>query len=47
VRHFGEIAPMLTRELPLVLYCDGPECELSHGHPDIDIGAGFKKFLMR
>lgn len=29
-QHFGEIAPMLTRETPLVLYCDGLECELSH-----------------
>jgi rhodanese-related sulfurtransferase len=29
-QHFGQIAPMLTRESPLVLYCDGPECELSH-----------------
>ncbi len=29
-QHFGEVAPMLTRESPLVLYCDGPECELSH-----------------
>jgi len=29
-QHFGEIAPMLTRESPLVLYCDGAECELSH-----------------
>ena len=28
-QHFGEIAPMLTRESPLVLYCDGPECDLS------------------
>jgi rhodanese-related sulfurtransferase len=29
-QHFGEIAPLLTRESPLVLYCDGPECDLSH-----------------
>lgn len=29
-QHFGVIAPMLTRESPLVLYCDGTECELSH-----------------
>ena len=28
--HFGEIAPMLTRESALVLYCDGPECDLGH-----------------
>jgi rhodanese-related sulfurtransferase len=28
--HFGEIAPMLTPESPLVLYCDGQECDLSH-----------------
>ena len=29
-QHFGEIAPMLTPETPLVLYCDGLDCELSH-----------------
>ena len=29
-RHFGEIAPLLTPESRLILYCDGTECELSH-----------------
>jgi rhodanese-related sulfurtransferase len=29
-QHFGEIAPMLTPESLLVLYCEGTECELSH-----------------
>jgi rhodanese-related sulfurtransferase len=29
-RHFGEIAPMLTPESRIVVYCDGIECELSH-----------------
>ena len=29
-QHFGEIEPMLTPATELVLYCDGPECELSH-----------------
>ena len=29
-RHFGDIAPMLTPESPVVVYCDGTECELSH-----------------
>ena len=29
-QHFGEIAPMLTPESPVVLYCDGKECDLSH-----------------
>ncbi|MEI7731890.1 MAG: rhodanese-like domain-containing protein [Verrucomicrobiota bacterium] len=29
-RHFGEIAPMLTPESLLVLYCEGKECDLSH-----------------
>lgn len=29
-RHFGEIAPILSPESELVLYCDGVECELSH-----------------
>ena len=29
-RHFGAIAPMLTPESQIVLYCDGKECDLSH-----------------
>lgn len=28
--HFGEIASLLTPESPMVIYCDGTECELSH-----------------
>lgn len=28
-QHFGDLAPLLTPESPLVLYCDGTECELS------------------
>jgi rhodanese-related sulfurtransferase len=28
--HFGAVAPMLAPESPLVLYCDGTECDLSH-----------------
>src|SRR6187200_1669774 len=26
-RHLGEVAPMLTPESQLVVYCDGKECE--------------------
>ena len=29
-RHFGAIAPMLSPESQIVLYCDGKECDLSH-----------------
>lgn len=29
-QHFGEVAPLLTPDSELVLYCDGKECELSH-----------------
>lgn len=29
-QHFGAIAPLLSPETELVLYCDGVECELSH-----------------
>ena len=29
-QHFGEVAPILTPDAELVLYCDGKECELSH-----------------
>ena len=29
-KHFGEVAPMLTPEIQVVVYCDGKECELSH-----------------
>ena len=28
--NYGEIAPMLSPNSPLVLYCDGEECDLSH-----------------
>lgn len=28
--YFGKVAPMLTLESELILYCDGKECELSH-----------------
>lgn len=27
---FGEIAPMITPESTLILYCNGSECDLSH-----------------
>lgn len=27
---FPQVAPMLTREMELVIYCDGEKCELSH-----------------
>jgi rhodanese-related sulfurtransferase len=29
-QNFGNVAPMLTPESELVLYCDGQECDLSH-----------------
>lgn len=29
-QHFGNVAPLLTPEQTLVLYCDGLECDLSH-----------------
>lgn len=29
-QRFGDLATMLSPEAPLVLYCDGTECELSH-----------------
>ncbi len=29
-RHFGEVAPILSPESKIVVYCDGTECELSH-----------------
>lgn len=29
-RSFPKVAPMLTRESRLILYCDGKDCELSH-----------------
>jgi len=28
--HFGEVAPFLSPESQVVVYCDGVECELSH-----------------
>jgi rhodanese-related sulfurtransferase len=29
-QHFPTLAPMLSPESPLVVYCDGVECDLSH-----------------
>src|SRR5437016_11187386 len=29
-QHFGEVAPMLAPETPIVVYCNGLECDLSH-----------------
>ena len=29
-RHYPAIAPMLARDSMIVVYCDGPRCELSH-----------------
>src|SRR5438128_1586041 len=29
-RHFGEVAPLLTPDAQIIVYCDGTECELSH-----------------
>jgi rhodanese-related sulfurtransferase len=29
-RHFSAIAPMLSPDSEMVLYCDGKECDLSH-----------------
>lgn len=28
--HFSQVAAMLTQETPIVVYCDGEQCELSH-----------------
>jgi rhodanese-related sulfurtransferase len=28
--HFPHVAPMLTPDSPIVAYCDGQECDLSH-----------------
>lgn len=29
-QHFPEMAPILAAGLPLIIYCDGTECDLSH-----------------
>jgi rhodanese-related sulfurtransferase len=29
-QHFPAVAPLLSAEAPIVVYCDGIECELSH-----------------
>ncbi len=28
--HFGRLAPMLPPDAPVIVYCDGEDCELSH-----------------
>jgi rhodanese-related sulfurtransferase len=42
-RHFGDIAPMLTPESPMVIYCDGVDCDLSHKVRDRLRQLGFAK----
>jgi rhodanese-related sulfurtransferase len=29
-QRYGDLEPLLTREAPLIVYCDGVECDLSH-----------------
>jgi rhodanese-related sulfurtransferase len=29
-QHFQRVAPMLSQTMPIVVYCDGEECDLSH-----------------
>jgi rhodanese-related sulfurtransferase len=40
--HFPGIAPMLTFETPIVVYCNGLECELSHRVADKLHEQGYK-----
>jgi rhodanese-related sulfurtransferase len=40
--HFPQVAGMLTPDTPIVVYCDGEECELSHRLKDRLRQAGFK-----
>lgn len=41
--HWPQIAPMLSVDAPLVVYCDGEECELSHRLKDKLGQAGYAK----
>ena len=41
--HFEEIAPFLTPESQMVIYCDGTECELSHRVKDRLVDLGYPK----
>ncbi|MCI0534835.1 MAG: rhodanese-like domain-containing protein [Verrucomicrobiales bacterium] len=45
-KHFGEVAPLLTPESPVVVYCDGKECELSHRLSDSLRQLGFTNIHM-
>lgn len=41
--HWPRIAPLLSVDAPLVVYCDGADCELSHRLKDKLGQAGFMK----
>ncbi len=40
--HYNNVAPMLAPDTPVVAYCDGVECELSHRLADRLRGLGYK-----
>ncbi len=44
--HFPAIAPMITPASPLVLYCDGIECDLSHRLRASLAGLGYTNALV-
>jgi rhodanese-related sulfurtransferase len=41
-QHYDSVAPMLTPETPIVAYCDGVDCELSHHLADRLRQLGYK-----
>jgi rhodanese-related sulfurtransferase len=40
--HFPQVAPMLTSDTLIIVYCDGTECELSHRCADLLRQRGYK-----
>ena len=40
--HYANVAPMLAPDSPIVAYCDGPDCELSHRLADRLRQLGYK-----
>jgi rhodanese-related sulfurtransferase len=44
--HFPKLAPMLSPESPIVVYCDGEQCELSHRLADLMRQQGYTNVHM-
>jgi rhodanese-related sulfurtransferase len=44
--HFPQVSAQLTADLPLVVYCDGEECELSHRLKELLAQVGYTNVVL-